>query len=119
MKDRKLPGHRTLYLLLGALITLPMTGWSVLPASPEAGPAAPPPAATPESGFSSPARQVLKLLEAGVPEEVVKAYIESSSSAFNLTPENIIYLEELGVSSTLTTGMLTHDKSLRENANAA
>src|SRR5690348_9678953 len=41
-------------------------------------------------------KQVVKLVNSGVPEKVVKAYVENTSSTFNLTPDAIIHLQGMG-----------------------
>ncbi len=56
------------------------------------------------------------MLASGVSEEVVKAYIQNAPSTFSLNAEDIIRLQEMGVSGNLTAEMLKHDKTLRESA---
>ena len=77
-------------------------------------PASPPAAREPAPPLSPPVREVVKMVDSGVPETVVQAYIESFPSTYNLTPENIIHLQEIGISSTLATAMLNHDKMRRD-----
>src|ERR1700722_157669 len=44
----------------------------------------------------SPLAQVIRLAQSGVDESVILSYINNSGSAFNLTPDQIIYLKDLG-----------------------
>jgi hypothetical protein len=104
---------------------LPASGWSQTATNPTvaAGPAtAPAPlqatAAQPTSRLSAPANEVMKLVASSVPEVVIKAYITNSPSSFNLTTDNIIHLQGVGVSGALLADMLTHDKMLKDNAMA-
>ncbi|HEX3797990.1 MAG TPA: hypothetical protein VH413_04750 [Verrucomicrobiae bacterium] len=79
----------------------------------------PPPAVAPNplatAKLSASAREVVRMVSSGVPDDVVKAYVESYPSAFNLNADNIIAMQGVGVSSAVMTGMLNHDKTLREN----
>ncbi len=61
-------------------------------------------------------RQVVKMVRAGVPSDVIKAYVDDSPSTFNLTPDGIIELQNSGISGTVISGMLSRDKTLRDNA---
>jgi hypothetical protein len=69
--------------------------------------------------LSPPAREVVKMAVSGVPDGVIQAYINNSASTFNLTPDAIIHLQGIGVSSATTAAMLTHDTQLRNNAAVA
>jgi hypothetical protein len=69
--------------------------------------------------LTTPVREVLKLVSADVPETVIKAYIVSSRSTFNLTSETIIYLKEQGVPSEVTDAILVHDRALADSRSAA
>jgi hypothetical protein len=82
--------------------------------------AAPAPAAsnTLKINYVSPTAQVEKLVSAGIPEDVIKAYVVNYPGAFNLTSDNIIQLQSTGVSGAVLTEMLNHDKALRDAANA-
>ena len=100
----------------------PSSGWSAALADANA----PPPAATPDNSaaapedatahFSAPVRQVTKMIKAGVPIDVVKAYVDNSASTFNLTPDGIIQLQNMGIPGTAISEMLSHDTVLRDNA---
>ncbi len=75
-------------------------------------------AADAASKLSPPAHEVLKMAVAGVPDDVIKAYVESSGSTYNLTPDGIIQLQGAGVSSAVTSAMLTHDKAIIDRSSA-
>ena len=71
-----------------------------------------PPSTRPESVTLTPGLgEVVKLAQAGVGEEVILAYVEKYAGAFNLGADQILYLNDLGVSSTVVTSMLKHDGS--------
>lgn len=71
-----------------------------------------PPTTRPESVTLTPGlSEVVKLAQAGVGEEVILAFVEKYSGNFNLGADQILYLNDLGVSSTVVTSMLKHDGS--------
>lgn len=55
--------------------------------------------------------EVVKLAQAGVGEEVILAYVEKYPGAFNVGSDQILYLNDLGVTSTVITALLKHDGS--------
>jgi len=55
--------------------------------------------------------EVVKLAQAGVGEEVMLAYVDKYSGSFNVGSDQILYLNDLGVSGTVITAMLKHDGS--------
>ena len=55
--------------------------------------------------------EVLKLAQAGVSEEVMLAYITSSTTFFNVTSDAIVYLNDLGVSNNVITALIQHDST--------
>jgi len=59
------------------------------------------------------ALEVIKLAKAGTSPEVVKAFVDSSSSAFNLTAEGVIALKNEGIAEDVIAAMLAHDKNAR------
>jgi len=59
-------------------------------------------------------KEVIKLAESGVGEEVILAYIENSTVAYQLSVEEILYLNDLGVSVPVIAGMIHHGNVLRE-----
>jgi hypothetical protein len=67
----------------------------------------------------SPLAQVVRLAQSGVDESVILAYINNSSSAFNLTPDQIIYLKDLGLPNDAVTAMIQRDQQLGATAAAA
>src|SRR5258706_1016109 len=90
------------------------------PAPPNPGPEATPavkvvqPPVVPDNGDLSPAlAEVVKLVQAGVSEDVVMAYITNSAQPFNASSDQIVYLNDLGLSSPVITAMLAHDSSAR------
>jgi hypothetical protein len=71
-----------------------------------------PPTANPASVTMTPGlSEVVKLAQAGVGEEVILTYVEKYPNAFNVGADQILYLNDLGVSSTVITSMLKHDGS--------
>jgi hypothetical protein len=68
------------------------------------------PAEVPDTVKISPALEELaKLVQAGVAEEVILAYITNSTQPFNLGSDQIVYLNDLGISNTLLTAAIQHD----------
>jgi hypothetical protein len=65
----------------------------------------------------SPLAQVIRLAQSGVEESVLLAYVNNSGSAFNLTPDQIIYLKDLGVPNDVVTAMIQRDQQLGATAN--
>jgi hypothetical protein len=59
------------------------------------------------------------MVSAGVADDVIKAYIGNSSAAFNLSADNIIQVQKEGVSSAVTSEMLSHDRVLMAQAPSA
>jgi hypothetical protein len=115
---RQQPTFVALAFLLGSL-----TGWAAtddVPAitDPSVQPATPTPAvvAIGTSTISGPVRDVLKMATSGVPDDVLRAYIQNSSSTFNLTPDGIIQLQGAGVSTAVTSAMMAHDKAIIDQA---
>ncbi len=66
--------------------------------------------------LSANSREVVRLAQSGVEEEVLLAYVESVSSPFSVSADDIIFLKDLGISGTVISEMLRHDTSLREQA---
>jgi hypothetical protein len=65
---------------------------------------------TPPDLKASPAlEEVLKLAQAGVSQEVMMAYITSSTTFFNVTSDAIVYLNDLGVANDVITALIQHD----------
>jgi hypothetical protein len=69
-------------------------------------------AVTPETIQPSPAlAEVIRLLQAGVSEEVVMAYITNSSDVFGIGSSEILYLHDLGAPPTIITTLIQHDST--------
>ena len=93
---------------------MPSAGW---PATDAPADAAPPAFVVPaDLKLSRPARDVVKMAASGVPDDVIKAYIDNAPSAFNLSADNIIHMQGVGVSGAVTSEMLGHDKKLTDQA---
>src|SRR5262245_3110520 len=67
------------------------------------------PVIPPDLKASPPLEEVLKLAQAGVSEEVMMAYITSSTTFFNVTSDAIVYLNDLGVGNNVITALIQHD----------
>ena len=57
--------------------------------------------------------EVVRLAQSGVDEGVILTYVTNSSAMFGLGAEEIVYLNDLGVSSTIITAMMQRDQSLK------
>lgn len=69
-----------------------------------------PPSTKPENVATSPGlSEVVKLAQAGVGEDVILAYVAKYPSSFNIGSDQILYLNDLGVSEAVITSMLKHD----------
>jgi hypothetical protein len=62
---------------------------------------------------ASPLAEMIKLAEAGMEEGVMVAYVTNSMSTFNLRPEDIIYLNDIGMPSSVVTAMMKRDHMLQ------
>ncbi len=63
--------------------------------------------------FFSPAlRDVIKMAEAGIEESILLSYISNSASTFNLGAEQIIYLNDIGISDSVVLAMIEQDRRL-------
>jgi hypothetical protein len=70
------------------------------------------PAAQPEAVALSPGlSEIAKLAQAGVAEDVILAYVEKYEGRFDVGADQILYLNDLGVSGAVITSMLKHDGS--------
>src|SRR5258706_2996698 len=77
------------------------------------------PAELPENlKFSPPVKEVVKLVQAGVSEDVILAYVTNAAQPFNLSSDEIVYLNDLGVSTELMASLLQRDASNRQVAGA-
>jgi hypothetical protein len=66
--------------------------------------------------ISGPAAEIAKLAQAGLEENVMLSYVMNCPHTFNLSSDAIIYLNDIGVSSTVVTAMIQHDQSIRESS---
>jgi len=71
-----------------------------------------PPAAPAEIHPSPALAEVIKLAQAGVGEDVMLAYIGNATRPFSVSSDQIVYLNDLGVSSAVITSLMQHDSSL-------
>lgn len=58
------------------------------------------------------AQEVVKMAQAGIGDDVILAYITNANAQFGVTPDEIIYLNDLGVSGTVVTAMMNHDRTV-------
>src|SRR5690242_17791140 len=58
--------------------------------------------------------ELVKLIKSGVNEEVLTAYVNNSPSAYDLTVDEILYLNDLGVSATIIQSVVQHGKDVRD-----
>ncbi len=65
------------------------------------------------------AAELLKLANSGVDQSVMLAYVTNSTSTFNLSAEEIIYLNDLGVPGPVVTAMIQRDQVLKAEGRAA
>jgi hypothetical protein len=82
---------------------------------------APPPDNSTESGAlpptiypNSPLAQVVKLVQAGVEENVIMTFVTNSSGTFNLDSDKIIYLKDIGTPGDIVTAMIQRDQVLQQ-----
>jgi len=55
--------------------------------------------------------EIVKLIQAGVSEDVILTYITSSTNIFYVGSDQIVYLNDIGVSSALLTVLIQHEAS--------
>ena len=74
----------------------------------------------PNVKLAEPVSEVIKLADSGLDESVMLAFVTNSTSTFNLGAEEIIYLNDIGISSAVVTAMIQRDQVLKQlSANAA
>ena len=56
--------------------------------------------------------EIIRLAQAGVSEAVMLAYVQQAGDRFGLTPDQIIYLNDIGIPGTVAKAMLDHDAAL-------
>ena len=60
---------------------------------------------------NSPVAEVVRLANSGLDQGVMLAFVTNSPNTFNLTADQIIYLNDIGVPSAVVTSMLQHDQN--------
>jgi hypothetical protein len=95
----------------GADVAVPPSADSTLPSV-----SSPPTVGLPPPRLSAGVADVVKLSTAGVDEAVVRSYVETSPVAYFLTPEEILYLRAVGVSSETITSMIRRGAEVREQS---
>ncbi len=68
--------------------------------------------------LSAGTREVLRLSEAGVDAKVILGYVQSVSTAFQLSAADLIYLKDVGLDETIVTAMQERDQALAKLAAA-
>ncbi len=58
--------------------------------------------------LSSRLQEVVKLAQSGVGDDVILAFIQNSQAPFRPTPEEIVYLTDLGISDVIITALVNH-----------
>ena len=58
--------------------------------------------------------EVIRLVNSGVEESVLLAFVTNSTTLFNLGVEEIIYLNDIGVPGVVVTAMIQRDQALKE-----
>src|SRR5436190_7026510 len=69
------------------------------------------PTTPPNMKLSPGMAEVVKLVQAGVSQDVLLAYVTNSTSVFNVDSDTIVYLNDLGVTNTVITALIQHDAS--------
>lgn len=76
------------------------------------------PAAAPNTSNNPQLGEVVKLAQAGVGETILMAYVTNSPSAFNLSSDDVVYLNDLGVPEIVVNAMLQRDQYFNSAAPA-
>ncbi|MDE3099986.1 MAG: hypothetical protein KGJ88_10990 [Verrucomicrobiota bacterium] len=63
--------------------------------------------------------EVLTMAQAGVSDDVLTNYIGNSYYPFNLTPDDLIYLKDIGIPDDVTTAMIQRDAQLGQTTSAS
>ncbi|MDB6111411.1 MAG: hypothetical protein JWR69_3161, partial [Pedosphaera sp.] len=66
--------------------------------------------------LAPPVRDVIQMSDSGVAADILTSSIQNSPSTFNLKPDDIIYLKDIGLPGGIISAMLAHDKAVRDNA---
>ena len=91
---------------------VPQPGTDLTSSSPDTAPTAGtlPPDIDPGSPFA----QVIQLVQAGVEQSVILSYIGNSMNQFNLSSNQIIYLNDLGAPAEIVNAMMQRDQQLQQ-----
>ena len=71
------------------------------------------------ASISAPLREIAQMFDSGINPTVIQAYVESSSIAYQPNGDEIIYLHEHGIPSSIISAMIQRGASLREQTAAA
>ena len=71
------------------------------------------------ASISAPLREIVQMFDSGINPAVIQAYVESSSIAYQPNGDEIIYLHEHGIPSSIISAMIQRGASLREQTAAA
>jgi hypothetical protein len=71
------------------------------------------------ASISAPLRGIVQMSDSGINPTVIQAYVESSSVAYQPNGDEIIYLHEHGIPSSIISAMIQRGASLREQTAAA
>jgi hypothetical protein len=71
------------------------------------------------ASISAPLREIVQMFDSGINPTVIQAYVESSSIAYQPNGDEIIYLHEHGIPSSIISAMIQRGASLREQTAAA
>ncbi|HEY5481415.1 MAG TPA: DUF6600 domain-containing protein [Verrucomicrobiae bacterium] len=105
--------RNTKWVGLVAALALPLlTAHAQTPEAPVPGAPAQAQAAVPVN-LSPGAAEVARLAGSGVGDDVVLAYIQNSQAPFTLSADDVLYLNDIGLSPQVTSAMLSHDNALR------
>jgi hypothetical protein len=66
-------------------------------------------AAPPSAPISGPGAEVFKLAQSGVGDDVVIAFVNNSTSKYNLSADDILALKDAGLSQNVISAMISHD----------
>ena len=71
------------------------------------------------ASISAPLREIVQMFDSGINPTVIQAYVESSSIAYQPNGDEIIYLHEHGIPSSIISAMILRGASLRAQTAAA
>src|SRR5438128_2717192 len=112
---------KTKWLGLVASVLVPLFTGCAQPAPPPVPktPLPEQPASSVPATVSPGVAEVLRLAQSGVAEDVILAYINNSTTGFNLSADQILYARDMGLSSQVITAMLDRDTALRNQPQPA